>query len=114
MARQVATHLIFDGVAVEVMHFYVALFPGSQILAIARYGPGEQGVEGTIKRAAFTLSGQYFICIDSSVKHDFTFTPAMSIYVDCDSYAGNGASRSRIIILQGTPSTYRSSRSRSS
>jgi predicted 3-demethylubiquinone-9 3-methyltransferase (glyoxalase superfamily) len=25
------------------------------------------------------------MCIDSSVKHGFTFTPAMSIYVACDS-----------------------------
>ncbi len=29
------------------------------------------------------LAGQEFICIDSPVKHDFGFTPAMSIFVDC-------------------------------
>jgi predicted 3-demethylubiquinone-9 3-methyltransferase (glyoxalase superfamily) len=25
------------------------------------------------------------MCIDSSVKHDFDFTPSMSLYVDCES-----------------------------
>lgn len=27
------------------------------------------------------------ICIDSSVKHNFTFTPSMSIFVDCEDEA---------------------------
>lgn len=34
--------------------------------------------------AIFSLKGQEFMCIDSSVKHDFTFTPSMSLYVTCD------------------------------
>lgn len=36
-------------------------------------------------QAAFTLNGQQFMCIDSSVKHGFTFTPATSIFVTCES-----------------------------
>ncbi|MES9669193.1 VOC family protein, partial [Bacillus pseudomycoides] len=28
-----------------------------------------------------------FMCIDSNVKHDFTFTPSMSLYVNCDTEA---------------------------
>ena len=38
-------------------------------------------------QAAFTLNGQRFMCIDSSVKHGFTFTPATSIFVHTDSEA---------------------------
>ena len=34
-------------------------------------------------RAMFSLAGQEVMCIDSPVKHDFTFTPAMSLFVDC-------------------------------
>jgi predicted 3-demethylubiquinone-9 3-methyltransferase (glyoxalase superfamily) len=34
-------------------------------------------------RADFTLAGQPVICIDSPAKHDFTFTPSMSMYVSC-------------------------------
>jgi predicted 3-demethylubiquinone-9 3-methyltransferase (glyoxalase superfamily) len=32
--------------------------------------------------ATFTLAGRRFICIDSPVKHNFTFTPSMSMFVD--------------------------------
>ena len=31
------------------------------------------------------MAGQEFLCIDSPVPHDFTFTPAMSLLVDCES-----------------------------
>ena len=66
------------------MQFYVALFRGSRIGQVVRYGPGEQGPEGSIKRADFTLAGQSVICIDSPVKHAFTFTPSVSLYVECE------------------------------
>jgi len=65
MARKVTTHLMFDGVAEEAMSFYVSLLRGSEIKQVERYGPGEPGAEGTVKRATFTLGEQDFICIDS-------------------------------------------------
>lgn len=34
--------------------------------------------------ASFSLKGQEFMCIDSNVKHEFTFTPSFSIYITCD------------------------------
>jgi predicted 3-demethylubiquinone-9 3-methyltransferase (glyoxalase superfamily) len=55
--------------------------------AIERYGRGEQGAEGTVKRADFTLGGHNLICFDSPVKHNFTFTPSMFIFVDCENEA---------------------------
>lgn len=87
MATKVTTHLMFDGVAEEAMNFYISLFGGSKIISVERYGPGEQGAEGTVKIATFTLCGREFICIDSPVKHAFTFTPSMSVFVDCESEA---------------------------
>ena len=87
MPRTVATHLMFEGAAEEAMKFYVSLFRGSEIRAVERYGPGEPGKEGTVKRADFTLGGHDLICIDSPVKHAFTFTPSVSIFVDCESQA---------------------------
>ena len=41
--------------------------------------------EGTVMQALFSLKGQEFMCIDSHVDHEFTFTPAFSIYLTCDS-----------------------------
>lgn len=31
-----------------------------------------------------TLRGYSLICIDSPVKHDFGFTPSISLFVDCE------------------------------
>jgi predicted 3-demethylubiquinone-9 3-methyltransferase (glyoxalase superfamily) len=78
---------MFDGVAEEAMNFYASLFRGSEITRIERYGAGEQGSEGTIKKAHFTLAGHHLICLDSPVKHAFSFTPSISIFVDCESVA---------------------------
>lgn len=87
MARSVSTQLMFQGRAEEAMALYVSLFPGSAIEEIERYGPGEAGAEGSVKRARFALAGREFLCIDSPVEHAFGFTPASSIFVECESEA---------------------------
>ena len=84
MAQSIATFLMFDADAEAAMTLYMSLFSGS-IMEIERYGPGEPGARGTIKKARFTLAGHDLICFDSPVKHDFTFTPSMSLFVDCQS-----------------------------
>jgi predicted 3-demethylubiquinone-9 3-methyltransferase (glyoxalase superfamily) len=87
MAHSVTPFLMFEGVAEEAMTFYVGLFARSAIGNVARYGPGEPGAEGSIKRADFTVAGQQVICIDSPAKHAFTFTPSVSLFVECESEA---------------------------
>ena len=67
------------------MAFYTSLFADSEVVSVERCGPGEQGTEGAVEHATFTLAGQRFMCIDSAVEHDWTFTPALSLYVSCDS-----------------------------
>ena len=84
MARKVATHLMFAGDAEQAMTLYVSLFSDSAITQIERYGPGEMGAEGSVKRADH-IAGREFLCIDSPVKHAFTFTPSMSVFVECES-----------------------------
>jgi predicted 3-demethylubiquinone-9 3-methyltransferase (glyoxalase superfamily) len=85
--QKFTTFLMFSGKAEEAMNFYVSLFPHSQVLSVRRYGPNEPGAEGTVMLATFSLNGQEFMCIDSSVEHGFTFTPAISIFVNCESDA---------------------------
>ena len=74
-----------DNDAEKAMNFYVSLFADGQILEIHRYGANEAGAEGSIKTAKFSIGHQTVMCIDSPVKHEFTFTPAMSLFVDCQS-----------------------------
>ncbi|MFG1977786.1 VOC family protein [Nonomuraea fuscirosea] len=84
--QKVAPFLMFQkGDAEEAMNFYVSLFDDAKVVHADRYGPGEQGKEGSIKLARFTLAGQEHLCSDSFVKHGFEFTPSMSLYVTCGS-----------------------------
>lgn len=74
------------GKAEEAINFYISLFKDSGIQNIEYYKAGEPGgKEGTVKLATFTLAGQAYMAIDSEAPHKFSFTPAVSIYVNCES-----------------------------
>jgi predicted 3-demethylubiquinone-9 3-methyltransferase (glyoxalase superfamily) len=77
--------LMFEGSAEEAMTMYTSLFEDSEIISMIRYGPDESGVEGSVLHATFSVKGQEFMASDSNVKHDFTFTPSISMFVTCDS-----------------------------
>ena len=85
MSDSILPFLMFEGRAEEAMRFYVSVFPDGKIIEIARYGKGAPGAEGTISRAKFSVGGQSVLCTDSFVKHAFTFTPAISLFVQCTS-----------------------------
>ncbi len=76
---------MFDGNAEEAMKFYMSLFSGSEIINIVRYQEGQPGKAGTVMNAVFSLNGSHFMCIDSAVQHDFSFTPAISLFVATES-----------------------------
>jgi predicted 3-demethylubiquinone-9 3-methyltransferase (glyoxalase superfamily) len=80
---KIHTFLMFEGQAEEAMNFYVGLFDDGEVLEISRYGAGGPGAEGSVERATFRIAGQEYLCIDSTVKHAFGFTPAISLFVDC-------------------------------
>ncbi len=85
--QKITPFLMFSGnqlgKAEEAMAFYTGLFEESKILHMDKVGPGEEMQEGFIRHAAFRLSGQEFMAIDSAADHRFTFTEAISLYVDC-------------------------------
>ena len=62
----------------------MSVFANSRIVRIARYGAEGLGPEGTVSHAVFSLAGQEYMAMDSPVEHEFTFTPAMSIFVSCE------------------------------
>jgi predicted 3-demethylubiquinone-9 3-methyltransferase (glyoxalase superfamily) len=77
--------LMFQGEAEAAMNFYASLFPDSRITDIQRYGPGSPAKHGSVMRATLSIAGQSVMCIDSPVKHAFTFTPAFSFFIECSS-----------------------------
>lgn len=84
---KITTFLMFEGNAEAAMNFYMSLFADSKVVSIQRYGKEGPGPEGSVVHAIFTLNGQEFMCIDSPAKHGFTFTPATSLFITCDSEA---------------------------
>ncbi|HEV2634926.1 MAG TPA: VOC family protein [Actinocrinis sp.] len=83
-APKITAFLMFEGEAEAAMTFYLSLFDDAEILAITRYGADGPGPEGSVQHATFALAGQQFMCIDSPAKHGFGFTPAISLYVQCE------------------------------
>ncbi|WP_416440718.1 VOC family protein [Leeuwenhoekiella sp. A16] len=85
MKQKIRTFFTFFEQAETAMNFYISLFDDAAILSIERYKAGEAGKEGSVIKAVFHIKGQEYMCIDSPIKHDFTFTPAISLFVNCDS-----------------------------
>lgn len=86
-SQKITTFLMFEGNAEEAMDFYRSLFEDAEVISLNRYGADGPGKEGTVQHATFSLAGQQFMCIDSPAHHEFTFTPAVSLFVQCESEA---------------------------
>lgn len=74
------------GKAKEAMEFYISVFPNSQINQTIPYDEGEGG--GTpelIKFGAFSLNGTDYLVSESNYNHAWSFSPAVSIFIESDS-----------------------------
>jgi predicted 3-demethylubiquinone-9 3-methyltransferase (glyoxalase superfamily) len=83
MSQSIHTFLLFqEGNAEEAINLYLSLFDDSSLTTLTKYAKGLDK-EGQIQMAVFKIKGVEFMAIDSPVKHDFTFTPSVSLFVDC-------------------------------
>lgn len=73
------------GKAEEAIKLYTSVFPNSKVIDIQHYGADEPEPEGSVKLARFTINGVEFMARDSHLDHKFSFTPSMSLYVECES-----------------------------
>jgi predicted 3-demethylubiquinone-9 3-methyltransferase (glyoxalase superfamily) len=85
MTRELRTFLTFQGGgATAALDLYKDVFDDFELVDIAHYGPDGGGPEGTVMVARFRLAGSDFSCADSPVDHAWGFTPAVSLWIDCD------------------------------
>ena len=76
---KITPFLWFDHQAEEAADFYVSVFKQARILSISR------NEEGSVFTVSFQLDGQEFIALNGGPA--FTFTPAISFFVHCDTQA---------------------------
>ncbi len=90
--QKTTTFLMFAGDqcgrAEEAMRFYTSLFPGSEIRSIEYFEADLRGERTRlVRQALFTLAGQEYMASENTLEHQFTFTPAISLFVTCESEA---------------------------
>jgi len=85
--QKIAPFLMFagkhQGQTEQAINFYVSLFKNSKIINIMRYTENDVGETGSVIHASFKLNGQIFMAMDSAIKQDYSFTQAISYFVNC-------------------------------
>lgn len=72
-----------SGLAREASEFYMSIFPNSKSRGMLEYKEGEEDKAGYIKHGEFFLNDYLIGIMDSSFDHQFDFTEAVSIVVNC-------------------------------
>lgn len=84
--QKITPFLWFDNQAEEAVNDYVSIFQNAKILNVARYNDdgaqasGRPG--GSVMTVVFQIDGQQFIALNGGPV--FTFTPAISFVVNCE------------------------------
>src|SRR5215472_5869390 len=83
--QKITTFLWFHNQAEEAANLYVSIFKDSKIGSIKRYGEAGPGPKGSVMIVKFTLEGQEFTALNGG--RQVSFTPAISLMVNCDTQA---------------------------
>jgi predicted 3-demethylubiquinone-9 3-methyltransferase (glyoxalase superfamily) len=71
------------GRAEEAITYYTSVFENSELVDLDRFGPDQPQPEGAVAFSVFLLHGVPFHAMESNLEHDFTFTPALSLVIHC-------------------------------
>jgi len=80
--QKISPFLWFDNNAEQAAQFYTSIFNNSRILSVMRFGDAGPGPKGAVMGIAFELEGREFKALNGGPV--FTFTPAISLFVDCE------------------------------
>lgn len=83
--QKITPFLWFDHQAEEAAKFYTSIFKNSKITGVARYGENTPGQAGTVMTVTFQIEGEEFVALNGGPV--FSFTPAISFYVSCETQA---------------------------
>jgi predicted 3-demethylubiquinone-9 3-methyltransferase (glyoxalase superfamily) len=94
--------LWYDGQAEEAANFYVSIFPNSKIENVMRVGEAGPGPKGSVMSVTFRIDGREFIAFNGGPH--FRFTPAISLFVSCQTQAEVDELWTRLLAGGGQPS----------
>ncbi len=80
--KKISTCLWFDDRAEEAVNFYTSVFSNSKILSTSYYQSQGNEEKKKVLTITFEIEGQNFIALNGGPH--FTFTPAISISVSCE------------------------------
>jgi predicted 3-demethylubiquinone-9 3-methyltransferase (glyoxalase superfamily) len=93
--HKIRPFLWFDGKAEEAARFYIAIFANSRIVEVMRYGNAGPGPPGSVMSVTFELEGKEFVALNGGPQ--FSFTPAISFFVSCETQAEVDALWDRLV-----------------
>jgi predicted 3-demethylubiquinone-9 3-methyltransferase (glyoxalase superfamily) len=86
MSEQTITPCLwFDMKAEEAVAHYLSIFRGGRVVSTSRYGDVGPGPKGAVMTILFEIEGQRFLALNGGP--EFSFTPAISLIVDCETQA---------------------------
>ena len=80
--QRIVPCLFFDGKAEAAVNFYTSVFKSAKVGHISRYGDNMPMPKGSVMTAELEIEGQKFLALNGPPV--FTFSPAISFMVNCD------------------------------
>jgi predicted 3-demethylubiquinone-9 3-methyltransferase (glyoxalase superfamily) len=99
--QKITPFLWFNDQAEEAMNFYISIFKNSKVVSITRTGEAGPGPKGSVLVCYFELEGQSFVALNGGPQ--YKFTPAISLYVDCETQAEVDELWSKLLDGGGSP-----------
>lgn len=78
-SQKITPCLWFDFKAEEAVEHYLSIFDDARVETVSRYGQGEHA--GAVMTILFSIQGQRFLALNGGPQ--FSFTPALSLMVNC-------------------------------
>jgi predicted 3-demethylubiquinone-9 3-methyltransferase (glyoxalase superfamily) len=80
--QKITPFLWFDNNAEDAVVFYTAIFPNSRIVKVSTFGDSGPGPRGAVISVTFEINGLEIIALNGGPQ--YTFSPAISLFVKCD------------------------------
>ena len=82
-SKPFTTCLWFDNQGEEAAQHYMSIFKNSRLERVHRYTSAGPGPEGSVMTVEFELNGQKFLALNGGPEPGYSFTPAVSLVIEC-------------------------------